>query len=109
MAYYGAYLKELVKYEDDEKKSEITVLGENTLSYSKEALKFIENNEKTKENDEVEKIEETIPEESTTTENIPEAVATPIATPITEPSETPVVINVIEVNTSTTLEKAKQK
>jgi len=125
IAYYGAYLKNLTSYNSEEKKNEISILGENSVEYSKEALKFIEKQEKIKEEntEKQEKPKENNQEEQKTVENeqqqqqqinseqntVPEVSATPIATPISEPTEMPVVINVIEVNTSTTLEKAKTK
>lgn len=116
VAYYGAYLKNLTKYDSEEKKNEISILGENTIEYSKEALKFIEKQEKIKDNviesEDIENKEEVNEQKQSINPEqniVPEVSATPIATPITEPSEIPVVINVIEVNTSTTLEKAKTK
>ncbi len=121
IAYYGAYLKNLTSYNSEEKKNEISILGENSVEYSKEALKFIEKQEKIKEEntEKQEKPKENNQEEQKTVENeqqqqqqinseqntVPEVSATPIS----EPTEMPVVINVIEVNTSTTLEKAKTK
>ena len=107
MAYYGAYLKNVTTYKEDEKKSEISLLGENTLAYSKEALKFIENNTKTKENIGAQEQTANVIE-STIENNTPETSTIPSETSMPEQTAIPPV-NVIEVNTSTTLEKAKTK
>lgn len=109
MAYYGAYLKNVTTYKDDEKKSEISILGENTLAYSKEALKFIENNTKVNEKKEnTNTVQNNIETPEPVENNIPETSQVPAETQLPEQTQLPAV-NVIEVNTSTTLEKSKTK
>lgn len=103
IAYYGAYLKNIVDYSEEEIKNEISILGEVTLEYSKEALNYINKNSQestveitNEEEANKEEKNEVINEENNENETIDE-------NNIKEET------NVITVNTSTALENAKTK
>lgn len=103
IAYYGIYLKNIVTYSEEETKSEISILGEVTLEYSKEALNYI--NKNSQENTaEITNEEEANKEENNEVINEENNENEIIAENNIE-EET----SIITVNTSTTLENAKTK
>ena len=101
IAYYGIYLKNIVTYSEEETKNEISILGEATIEYSKEALNYINKNlqENTIEITNEEKANEETSEESLKENNEKEI----------EDENNTEEANIITVDTSTTLENAKTK
>lgn len=101
IAYYGIYLKNIVTYSEEETKNEISILGEATIEYAKEALNYINKNlqENTIEITNEEKANEETSEESLKENNEKEI----------EDENNTEEANIITVDTSTTLENAKTK
>lgn len=101
IAYYGIYLKNIVTYSEEETKNEISILGEATIEYAKEALNYI--NKNLQENT-IEITNEEKANEETSEENLKENNEKEI-----EDENNTDEANIITVDTSTTLENAKTK